>query len=255
MVWKQNILRNPGGLVTDKRLSRRRTIFVSMIPTAVPLPTVRWEGGGGRAGRVQNMWWGMMVKLRRSHLTILLLGVDQYGFMMRRQWLQEINTEPHPKVSQKIWTYHRTAIIAPWCYGPSPGSGNTRNMKLTAICLYFYGSLFQFCLLCWQRRYWLDWPDKTVSPVSIRLCPHLLASFSFKTILQISAQSWSNGQAVSKNTNQSRWRLKSESLAVRFLNINYLEIWPGLRWKPANPSGIECLVWVKLISPELLLSQ
>jgi len=72
------------------------------------------KGAGGMAGREgKEMWWGMMVKLRRSHLTILLLGVDQYGFMMRPQWLQQINTEQHPKVSQKIWTYHRTAIIAP----------------------------------------------------------------------------------------------------------------------------------------------
>lgn len=217
-------------------------------------PCQQWDEKGA-GGPDKEMWWGMMVKLRRSHLTILLLGVDQYGFMMRRQWLQEINTEHHPKVSQKIWTYHRTAIIAPWCYGPCPQSGNTRNMKLTAICLYFYGSLFQFCWLGGARED-TDWlTDQAVSQASIRLCHHLLASLSFKTILQISAQSWFNGQAVSKNTNQSRWRLKSESLAVRFLNINYLEIWPGLRWKPANPTGIECLVWVKWILPELLLSQ
>lgn len=75
-------------------------------------PCQQWDEKGA-GGPDKEMWWGMMVKLRRSHLTILLLGVDQYGFMMRRQWLQEINTEHHPKVSQKIWTYHRTAIIAP----------------------------------------------------------------------------------------------------------------------------------------------
>lgn len=149
----------------DKRLARRRTILFRWSRLCSPANSEmrRGRGAGGLEGK--EMWWGMMVKLRRSHLTILLLGVDQYGFMMRPQWLQEINTEHHPKVSQKIWTCHRPAVIAPECYGLCPQSGNTSNMKLTAICLYFYGSLFQFCLLCWQRRYWLDWPDKTVSPV------------------------------------------------------------------------------------------
>jgi len=190
------------------------------------------------------MWWGMMVKIRRSHLTILLLGVDQYGFMMRRQWLQEINTEPHPKVSQKIWTYHRPAVIAPECYSevtPAIWSWLQSVSISTDLC---------FSFACLAGRGDTAWTDQRQSVRAVSgLCPHLLASFSFKTILQISAQSWSNGQAVSKNTNQSRWRLKSESLAVRFLNINYLEIWPELGWKPANPTGIECLVWVKWILP------
>ena len=170
-----------------------------------------------------------MVKLRRSHLTILLLGVDQYGFMMRRQWLQEISTEHHPKVSQKIWTlpphsYHSAIVLR-------TQSGNRRNMKLTAICLYFYGSFFQFCLLCWQGRYWLtDRPTVSQSaPISL---PSLVSIFQFqdnfanfcpKSVIQ-----WAGSM---KNTNQSRWRLKSESLAVRFLNINYLEIWRELRMR------------------------
>ena len=254
MVWKQNILRNPGGL-TDKRLSRRRTIFVSMIPTAVPLPTVRWEGGGGRAGRVQNMWWGMMVKLRRSHLTILLLGVDQYGFMMRRQWLQEINTEPHPKVSQKIWTYHRTAIIAPWCYGPSPGSGNTRNMKLTAICLYFYGSLFQFCWLGWQRGYWLtDWPSSQStqypalsSLVSIFQIQDNFANFCPKLI------QWAGSIEEHKPIKMATQVRKSRST---FFEYQLPRDLARAQMEASQPhTGIECLVWVKWILPELLLSQ
>lgn len=198
-----------------------------------------------------------MVKLRRSHLTILLLGVDQYGFMMRRQWLQEISTEHHPKVSQKIWTLpphscHSAMVLRTVLSQVTPGIWSWLQSVSISTDL-------SFSFACFADREdtdWLtDWPR--VSRVSQYqfLWHHLLASLSFKTILQISAQSWSNGQAVSKNTNQSRWRLKSESLAVRFLNINYLEIWPELGWKPANPTGIECLVWVKWISPELLLSQ
>jgi len=42
------------------------------------------------------------VRAEENHLTVLLLGTDQYGFTMRPQWSQDINTDSHPKVSQKI---------------------------------------------------------------------------------------------------------------------------------------------------------
>jgi len=195
-VWKQNILEI---MAAWQKVIRRTTISP---------PTGGWdESGEGR----RDMRGGLMVKLRRSHSTILLRGTDQYGFMMRHQSSQDIKTDSHRKVSQKIWTHHRTEGRASLLQSVS---------NSTDLC-FFFSFASRAVLTVSEPGLWPG-----CCTVKTWLCHHckngnLSASFSFKTILQISAQSLStNGQAVSKHTNQSRWRLKSESLAVRFLNIN-----------------------------------